>query len=712
MKHPHIHALSLSAALLFTAAGAEIKQVEKPEFFQTLVNPPCSYCIDESKRRAGELKDAERVLAWIRGQHDGGAVPFRFFLVPYRVISDSYGVWVYDADAGFVRGYEPSYDFSFHGWRNGVMVIQHKDGTLFSALSGIAFDGPRKGTMLKPLPTIETDWGYWLKAYPKTVAYHMFDKYTAHEMPKAVNSDSVSTRLPGDKRLPAEEMVIGVKVGTEAKAYPISLVASNKLIRDKVGGEELAVVWYEPTKTAVIFAARLEKGTAPEHLKLEYNPQIATAPFMDKETFTHWTIEGRAVEGPLTGEALVWLPGTQCKWFAWAAEYPDCKLYSAGEKRVENDSPMIAKLIEGERLDWDKLVKTAGYIVKKDSANRTVTVFADKDKKEHTLLLTPQTEFYVEGAWGAAGDFKRGQSVYLIATTDEHGELMKVHALADDFSIQSMSRPYEVKEYDKNHGRLVLEDTKGSKGPVRVAVNRRTHFFTHGEDIKTGARVFCNMTRAGGEWTAIEVADEASFEARRNERLKQQRERLGKQGLSGTVIALDGSAHKISVMVRRADSWYARSLKIGDLATVKGKAFEGAGWRVAGIHPDYSRIRVELEFRGSAAREVARGDGVAIFAALPDRVEGQGPPDLDRFRGRQERIDYFLSTVYCSCGMMGDSCAGHWNTLAACKLHGCGMPNLVSRQIGEWIDGGRSDAEILAGLIKANGTNMLRPHVN
>src|SRR2546422_9357974 len=135
--------------LLAVNARAAGKQIAKPDYFKTLVNPACSHCIDESKRRANELRDDDRVLAWIRGKYDGGAVPFRFFLVPYRVISDTYGVWVYDAEAGFVRGYEASLDFSFYGWRNGIMVIQHKDGTVFSALSGRAFDGPRKGHALE-----------------------------------------------------------------------------------------------------------------------------------------------------------------------------------------------------------------------------------------------------------------------------------------------------------------------------------------------------------------------------------------------------------------------------------------------------------------------------------------------------------------------------------------------------------------------------------
>ena len=335
--------LNFGLALLFsTNLFAQVKQLEMPTFFKTLVNPQCSHCIDESKRRAGELRGDDRVLAWIRGRYDGGAVPFRFFLVPYRVISDTYGVWVYDADAGFVRGYEPSLDFSFHGWRNGVMVIKHKDGTLFSALSGLAFDGPRKGTTLVPLPVIETDWGYWLKAYPKTVAYEMLEKYVPQELPTTANSASASTRRPTDRRLNPDEPVIGIAVGNKAKVYPTALLSTKRVIRDKIGDQDVVVFWFAPTKTAAIYAPRLENGGVPGRLTLEADPQSPTAPFTDRETFSHWTVEGRAVAGPLQGKTLIWLPGVQCKWFAWAAEYPATEIYSPSEKRAGTDETFNA----------------------------------------------------------------------------------------------------------------------------------------------------------------------------------------------------------------------------------------------------------------------------------------------------------------------------------------------------------------------------------
>src|SRR4051794_26861684 len=144
--------------------------VEQPGASRTLVNPNCSHCRDEAVRRKGELRDDERVLCWVRGKYDGGAIPFRFFLSPYRVISDTYGVFVYDPDAGYARGFTPSLDFRFHGWYNGVMVMRHQDGTLYSCLSGRAIAGPKKGTRLQPMPTLVSDWGFWLRHYPGTVA--------------------------------------------------------------------------------------------------------------------------------------------------------------------------------------------------------------------------------------------------------------------------------------------------------------------------------------------------------------------------------------------------------------------------------------------------------------------------------------------------------------------------------------------------------------
>jgi Protein of unknown function (DUF3179) len=308
--------------------------IAKPEAFRTLVNPECSHCKIEAKRRASELRDDDRALCWIRGYADGGAIPMRFFLNSYRVISDSYGVFVYDPDAGFARGFEPSYDFAFQGWRNGVMVMKHKDGTLYSCLTGLAFDGPKKGERLKPIPTLVTSWGYWLKRYPDTVAYNMFDKYRPTELPTAIDDDSQKSRIPSDKRLGAQRQILGFFDRGNPKAYPLDALAEAGLIKEVDDGESRAVLWYEPTHTAAAYrpvaTPPSEQGKVKARtVTLDLRDKEATAPFVDKETGSRWDIAGRAVEGELKGWTLEWLDGTQVKWFAWAAEYPASSIYQA-----------------------------------------------------------------------------------------------------------------------------------------------------------------------------------------------------------------------------------------------------------------------------------------------------------------------------------------------------------------------------------------------
>jgi len=318
------------AVLLATVAAAPPdsgpKSLFRPEMFETLINPNCSHCVDEAQRKAGELRDDDRVLAWVRGKYDGGAIPFRWFLVPYRVISDGYGVFVYDADADFVRGWPASYDFRFHGWRNGVMVMRHKDGTLFDCLTGVAFDGPRKGERLTPLPTIESDWGPWLKENPGTVAYEMVSRFQPQSLPRTVLPESRGTRPKRDPRLDSEERVFGLAQGKESRAWPLrSFGERSGLRKASVGGQEALILWDGRTRTAAAYAPEID-GKAAEAVTLAVDASDAAAPWIDQETGSRWSVVGRAVSGPRKGQTLRWLPGIMVKSYAWAAEYPETSI--------------------------------------------------------------------------------------------------------------------------------------------------------------------------------------------------------------------------------------------------------------------------------------------------------------------------------------------------------------------------------------------------
>ncbi|HEX5245416.1 MAG TPA: DUF3179 domain-containing (seleno)protein, partial [Tepidisphaeraceae bacterium] len=330
--------IGLIVFLPLFASAAEQKPVAQPprvipsEAFESLLHPNCSHCSIEQNRRAAELRDDDRVVCWLQVESDGyindGAVPIRFFLNKYRVLSDGWGVFVYDPDAGYVRGFAPEGDeFRFHGWRNGVTVIRGKDGTLYSGLTGIAFDGPRKGRQLRPEATLETNWGFWRRRYPAAVAYMMYDKYKPIELPVGLDRDSVASRGAVDRRLAPDTEVLGVWDGKNARAYPIDALAKAGVIHDQIeGGPPFIVLWYATTRTAAAYhqpwGTSGIQGDAGWIFSID--PKAEAAPFVDRRVKIHWDITGRADGG---GPRLVWMDGVQVKWFAWAAEHPGTSIY-------------------------------------------------------------------------------------------------------------------------------------------------------------------------------------------------------------------------------------------------------------------------------------------------------------------------------------------------------------------------------------------------
>jgi hypothetical protein len=312
--------------------GQETKQKEvgkagaiiaKPDLYEPLTEPPCSYCVNQSLKSL--VRDDDVVLAWIRGKHNGGAMPLRHFISAPRVVNDTYGLFFYDPDGGYVSAFQKDYGYRFYGWRGGVMVAASRDGTLWSALSGRAIKGPQKGAKLKRVPSLLTTWKHWLMLHPESTAYDLFDgkKYPMAELPEKMSPEALTSIGTVDKRLKKFTPVLGIEGKTEYLAVPLDGLADRNCRMVQVDGREITVFWYGPTKSAVAFYATVDgkkltfyaDGISPE-----------TAPFKDKETGTRWSLAGRGIDGKLRGTELEWAPSIACRWYAWSYEYPETKV--------------------------------------------------------------------------------------------------------------------------------------------------------------------------------------------------------------------------------------------------------------------------------------------------------------------------------------------------------------------------------------------------
>jgi len=317
-----------AAAAPHSRSAPERKLLAKPGLYKPLTEPPCSYC--STQHRSGLVKTEDRVVAWLRAAHNGGAIPIRHFLSAPRVINDTYGLFFYDPDGGYVSAFKKDYGYEFYGWRGGVMVARGRDGTLWSALSGVAFEGPQKGKRLERIPSLVTDWGYWLMLHPESTAYNLFGgtKYPMAVLPTRMSAEARQTMGEVDPRLKPEALVLGVEVGAEFRAFPVDRARERACILDQVGGEPVAVFWYGPTASATAYRPVVD-GRKLTFYADEISPE--TAPFMDRETGTRWSLAGRGIDGPLKGKELTWVNSVQCRWYAWAAEHPETTLYAPGK---------------------------------------------------------------------------------------------------------------------------------------------------------------------------------------------------------------------------------------------------------------------------------------------------------------------------------------------------------------------------------------------
>lgn len=632
--------ISLTLLTLPIALEGEPTLIARPDAFRTLVNPACSHCRDEAKRRATELRADEPVLCWIRGYSDGGVIPHRFFLNSYRVISDTYGVFVYDPEAGFSRGFAPSLDFTFHGWRNGVMVMKHKDGTLYSCLTGLAFDGPRKGDQLKPVPTLVSTWGHWLETYPQAVAYHMFDKYQPVDAQAKAQPDSVKSRGPADKRLPAETPVLGVRAGKETRAYPIDIVAKAGLLTDTLDGKLAVVFWHEPTRCAVAYrpVATPPKKVAdkPRTLTLEREGECC---FIDKETKSTWDIAGRATMGPLKGWTLEWLDGVQVKWFAWAAELPGTTVYVAKQSAAKSDP---IKEIAGTAEFLKAIPKKFAMLQSVDVARSTVRLLIDGDKESTTWTLTPDAEVKVERWWGRLEQFETGSRVWAWFKLDRKKQPCAIFMLAD------------------------LTSQKEINGiPDKLLMPAQKNWLWQ-------------------RWT--------------------------KEGLPGVVGLVQLYNGEVDVVLDHEAMRWGRSLQSGDKVRLAAKPAIDAV--VKSVRPEREKTLVRLVVKSLDLAELNMGQRIHLKMKPPDlSVDALFPPDIDRPKAKEERIEWFLASIYCTCGVKGNICTGHFYTLASCNVNGCGLPKTTRREIGALIDQGLNNRQIFERLYKERGVDMVRQHL-
>jgi hypothetical protein len=222
-----------------------------------------------------------------------------------------------------------------------LVMWDNKTLSWWQQFTGQAIVGDLTGTQLEMIPAQLVAWKDFKAAYPdgQVLSRDTGLGRSYGQNPYASYDSSTNPFLflgTPDDRLPATERVLGYFRGDTAIAYPLPLIAEEKVIQDNIEGQDV-VIFFEPGQVSALDQAIIETskevGSAgmfiPEADGRKLTFTYQDGQIRDQETGSRWDIFGRAIAGELAGAQLDPILSHTYFWFAWAAFRPDTKIYGS-----------------------------------------------------------------------------------------------------------------------------------------------------------------------------------------------------------------------------------------------------------------------------------------------------------------------------------------------------------------------------------------------
>jgi thiol-disulfide isomerase/thioredoxin len=126
--------------------------------------------------------------------------------------------------------------------------------------------------------------------------------------------------VAGATHMRDEDLVFGVSVEGQERAYPWWVAKNYHVVDDVVGGVPVALAFCEQCSGAAVFRRTLDGRVLVFEVAGVYNGTII---LRDRQTRTLWApFSGRALEGPLAGRKLERVTVSFTRWDEWRARHP------------------------------------------------------------------------------------------------------------------------------------------------------------------------------------------------------------------------------------------------------------------------------------------------------------------------------------------------------------------------------------------------------
>lgn len=224
-------------------------------------------------------------------------------------------------------------------FQNNLIMFNRGDPEgLFPQMLAEARCGQPQGQRLEQWPVVEMTWNGWRSLHPDTRVVSgdtgVPRDYTQYPYGDYESLSSNTFLFNGamptlDFRRKVKERVVGVPpTGADPGiAFPFlvltGLDGDAQAVTFNYDGEPAVLLWNDAFQGGMAFRPRTTDG---QEVTLEADGRS----FVDQETGSRWSVDGRATEGELSGAELVPLERAYVAfWGAWAAFFPNTRLWSS-----------------------------------------------------------------------------------------------------------------------------------------------------------------------------------------------------------------------------------------------------------------------------------------------------------------------------------------------------------------------------------------------
>jgi len=218
---------------------------------------------------------------------------------------------VYARDVAAADGKTRALTFAVSGklWQRSLVMIDSPTKSLWSHILGEAMQGQLKGTRLKVLPSLMTDWKTWRKLHPDTTVLSL---------------SKTSKRFTTDFYDFLDRFLVGLTAGDVARAWRYDRLKKEPLVNDQFGGTPLLIFFEPDSATAYLYDRRVKKEPLTFVMR--------DGKLIDEQTKSVWQPHnGLATAGPHKGTYLKPLAGIVSYDKAWKEFHPESQYWNASE---------------------------------------------------------------------------------------------------------------------------------------------------------------------------------------------------------------------------------------------------------------------------------------------------------------------------------------------------------------------------------------------